>query len=159
MEKGKSIFREKSLDRINSPEQLNDYIKVANPSVWIILVAVIILLLGVCSWGLFGTIDSSVKAVAIVDNGQMSCYIPENKASEVSINQDVDVDGQHYKITEISNTPVNAGEVLDSYAMHLSGISAEQWVYKITFDTDLEDGVYDADIRVESIHPSTFVMN
>ena len=37
------IFRKKSLDRISSPEQLNDYIRVANPGIWMILAAVIIL--------------------------------------------------------------------------------------------------------------------
>ena len=31
------IFRKKSLDRISSPEQLNDYIRVANPGIWMIL--------------------------------------------------------------------------------------------------------------------------
>ncbi len=30
------IFRKKSLDKLSSPEQLNDYIKVTNPGVWII---------------------------------------------------------------------------------------------------------------------------
>ncbi len=40
------IFRKKSLDRISSPEQLNDYIRVANPGIWMILAAVIILLAG-----------------------------------------------------------------------------------------------------------------
>ena len=33
------IFRKKSLDRISSPEQLNDYIRVANPGIWMILAA------------------------------------------------------------------------------------------------------------------------
>ena len=45
------IFRKKSLDRISSPEQLNDYIRMANPGIWMILAAVIILLAGVCVWG------------------------------------------------------------------------------------------------------------
>ena len=45
------IFRKKSLDRISSPEQLNDYIRVANPGIWMIRAAVIIVLGGVCGWG------------------------------------------------------------------------------------------------------------
>ena len=40
-----SIFRKKSLDRISSPEQLNDYIRVSTPSVWMVLFAIIILTL------------------------------------------------------------------------------------------------------------------
>ena len=43
-----TIFREKSLKKIASPEQMNDYIRVSSPSVWMVLTAVIVLLAGVC---------------------------------------------------------------------------------------------------------------
>ena len=43
---GKTIFRQKSMQKITSPEQMNDYIRVSNPSVWMILAAVIVLLAG-----------------------------------------------------------------------------------------------------------------
>ena len=42
-----SVFRQKSMERITSPEQMNDYIRVSNPSVWMLLAAVIVLLIGV----------------------------------------------------------------------------------------------------------------
>lgn len=45
------IFRQKSIEKITSPEQINDYIRVSNPSVWMVLAAVIVLLAGVCVWG------------------------------------------------------------------------------------------------------------
>ena len=48
------IFREKSLERISEPEQLHDYIRMTSPSVWLILLAVIVLLAGVMVWGVFG---------------------------------------------------------------------------------------------------------
>ena len=57
MEK-KSVFREKSLDRIQSPEQLNDYLRVTNPTVWVLLAAVIVLLAGMLVWGSFTYIGS-----------------------------------------------------------------------------------------------------
>ena len=41
---GSTIFREKSLNKIASPEQMNDYIRVSSPSVWMVLTAVIVLL-------------------------------------------------------------------------------------------------------------------
>ena len=50
----KQIFRKSSIDRVSSPEQLNDYIRISNPSVWMVLAAVIVLLAGVCVWGIFG---------------------------------------------------------------------------------------------------------
>ena len=50
------IFREKSLDRVSSPEQLNDYIRVTTPSVWIVLVALVLLLAGMLVWSIFGSV-------------------------------------------------------------------------------------------------------
>ncbi len=62
------IIRKKSIERVESPEQLNDYIRVTNPSVWLILIATIILIVGTLVWGVFGRIqvntDSGVQEVA-----------------------------------------------------------------------------------------------
>ena len=52
MEK-KLIFREKSIERVTSPEKLNDYIKVTRPSVWLILLATLILIVGTSVWAVF----------------------------------------------------------------------------------------------------------
>ena len=63
-----TIFRNKSIEKVSSPEQLNDYIQVTTPSVWIMLVAVIILLVGMLIWGIFGEIhvntENGVETVA-----------------------------------------------------------------------------------------------
>ncbi|MCR4704591.1 MAG: hypothetical protein K5641_00870 [Lachnospiraceae bacterium] len=56
MEK-KLIFREKSIERVSSPEQLDDYIRVTTPSVWLILFATIILIVGALVWGVLGRIE------------------------------------------------------------------------------------------------------
>lgn len=49
-----SIFRQKSIDKVSSPEKLDDYIRVTTPSVWITLAAIVVLLVGVIAWGAFG---------------------------------------------------------------------------------------------------------
>lgn len=70
MEK-RQIFREKSIERVSSPEQLDDYIKVTTPSVWLILSATIALLAGMIIWGVFGKIEvntpNGVEIVAPID--------------------------------------------------------------------------------------------
>ena len=63
------IFREKSIDRVTGPESLNDYIRVTSPSVWIALLALVILLAGMLVWSVFGRIEvkdgnGDVKEVA-----------------------------------------------------------------------------------------------
>lgn len=51
------LYRKKSLDRISSPEQLDDYIRVTSPPVWIVLIAIVILLIGILAWGIFGEVE------------------------------------------------------------------------------------------------------
>ena len=41
-DKAASPFRQESLDRAKSPEQLDDYIRVSNPGVWMVLGAVLL---------------------------------------------------------------------------------------------------------------------
>lgn len=53
-----SIFRQKSMDRVSSPEQLNDYIRVTTPSVWLVLAAIILLLVGMLAWSVLGTVEA-----------------------------------------------------------------------------------------------------
>ena len=67
-----TVFRKKSLERISSPEQLNDYLRVTNPTVWLVLGAVILLLLGVIVWGSVATIDSFASGTGFVENGVMT---------------------------------------------------------------------------------------
>ena len=68
-ESNNGIFREKSIDRVTGPESLNDYIRVTSPSVWIALLALVVLLVGLLAWSVFGRIEvkdanGDVKEVA-----------------------------------------------------------------------------------------------
>ena len=67
-----SVYRKASMERISSPEQLNDYLRVTNPSVWIVLAAVVLLLIGTLVWACFTDIGSSVSGVAAVESGVMT---------------------------------------------------------------------------------------
>ena len=42
----KEIFRKKAVDRVASPEQLNDYIHVTSPAIWMALIGIILILAG-----------------------------------------------------------------------------------------------------------------
>ena len=63
------IFRQKNIDKVSSPEKLDDYIRVTTPSVWITLAAIVLLLIGALVWGTFGELtvhnaDGTTKTVA-----------------------------------------------------------------------------------------------
>ncbi len=67
------LFREKSIKKISSPEQIDDYIRITTPSVWLILFAVVILLVGLVIWGIFGRI--TVETAAGIESVAPISYI------------------------------------------------------------------------------------
>ncbi len=53
----KSIFRKSALERMQTPDELNDYIRVTTPSAWLLAAAVGVLLAGFVIWGIFGSVE------------------------------------------------------------------------------------------------------
>lgn len=153
------IFRKKSMDRINSPEQLTQYIKVTNPAMWMLFVAVILLLAGVCVWGVVGRIDTKLTVCAISDGEQVVCYVSEENMEQVQSGMLVDIDGKEYSVTGISKTPVSIGKDFNEYAMHVGNLKAGQWAYLVQTDAVLDIGVYTANIIVDRVAPISFIMN
>ena len=75
------IFRKSALDKISSPEQLGEYMKVAGPGVWSILAALAVTFAAFLAWGLLGTIPETVEitgtALALEDRTlEVYCYLP-----------------------------------------------------------------------------------
>ncbi|MBQ7588660.1 MAG: hypothetical protein IJT37_11625 [Lachnospiraceae bacterium] len=56
----KSIFREKSIERISSPEKIDDYMKITGISMWLILGCILMLLTGAVIWGFTGRIEDEI---------------------------------------------------------------------------------------------------
>ena len=77
-----SLFRKNSMEHISSPEQLNDYLRVTSPAIWVVLIAVIILLAGLLVWASFANIDSFVSGTAQVENGKMVITFDDEKFSD-----------------------------------------------------------------------------
>lgn len=69
------LFKKSSVERFSSPEKLNDYIQVSNPSSWMVLGAALALLLGVLVWGFFGELTESTTFTGVVENGMLHCYV------------------------------------------------------------------------------------
>ena len=117
------LYRQKSIDRISSPEQLNDYLRVTNVSVWVILAAVIILLAGLLVWSSIATIESYTEGSAQVQNGVMTIRFHDQKyVNEVE-----------------KGMPVRAGDtetVISSIGRDDNGLLIA------TANTTLADGVY-----------------
>lgn len=155
----KQLFRKSSIERVSSPEQLNDYVRVTTPGVWMILTAVIVLLAGVCVWGIFGHLDTKTETAGICVDGVFTCYAKEEDAARVKQGMTVTVDGNSFAVSKVSAMPVSADGEMDEYLLYLGGFSEGEWLYEITADTDIPDGIYKAQIVTESVSPMSFIMN
>lgn len=133
------LFRQKSLERISSPEQLNDYMRVTSPAVWMVLVAVIALLAGLLVLSSVKKLETLLPAEAQVANGVMEITLPASKADEVDDGMPVRIAGQEVAIEYVRENA--AGEAI------------------CTADIDVEDGNYDVEIVTDSVSPISFLLN
>ena len=111
-----SLFREKNLERLESPEQLNDYLRVTSPGVWLVLAACIVLLAGFVLWGIFGRIDTTLKLAVTASDGRVVCYVPYNELEKVAQRGEVTINDRAYAIrTETAAKVVVVSEQMDPY--------------------------------------------
>ena len=157
---GSAIFRQRNLEKVSSPEQMNDYIRVSSPSVWMVLAAVIVLLAGVCVWGMFGHLDTTVQTGGVCENGRLSVFVGEEDYGRIKENAVISVDGVEYAVTEAADTPIRVDDRIDPYAAHLAGLSGDSWAYRLCADVPgLEDGVYAVSVIAERVRPIDLVLN
>lgn len=131
-----SVFREKSIQKVQSPHNLNAYIQVSNPGIWILLVSIVFLLLGLCIWGWLGQLRTVVQTEALCENGVLSCVLPDDNAAGVQPGMTAELGGLTGKVTQVSGD-----------------------VCIIEMEEPLADGAYIAEILVENIHPISFLLN
>ena len=130
-----SIFRKKSVERITSPESLGDYLKVTSPTVWLILTAIILLLVGMIIWSSVASLDSFAAGTARVENGTMQIrFEDEQIARNVESGMSVAVGENRSRITSVG---------MDEEGLFANAV------------TDLADGVY----SVKVIFKQTQVIN
>ncbi|MBQ3664331.1 MAG: hypothetical protein II914_09410 [Clostridia bacterium] len=157
MEEKKNIFREKAITRVTSPEQLNEYIRVATPGIWFILIAILLALAGMLVWIVFGKVDATMTTAGIAQNGSLTCYVPENKHAEVNVGDTVKVNEKTYQIEEVGSDPISITGDFPEYGLHVGSLSVGQWVYLATMKADIPDGVYQAVITTETVRPISFI--
>jgi hypothetical protein len=119
----KSIFREESIDRALSPDQLDQYIKVSNPGIWLVLTALLALFASLLIWGFTGTLPKTLTVNGIMgENEQAICFIDVS-----ALNKDIRGCKAQARIaaagnavydgivSELSGNPYSAAEIATKY--------------------------------------------
>lgn len=153
------LFRKTSLDKVSSPEEINNYVKTVNPSAWIIFISIALLLAGAVLWGFWGTVYVTLESVAVCEDGEITCYVSENDMEQLTDHAYVSINSESYFIEGLSQLPVPAADILSQYSMHLAGFDTDEWVYISSANGEITDGIYPAEIVIERISPISLLMN
>lgn len=157
----KNLFRKKTVERVASPEQLNDYIHVSNPSAWIVLAAFAILLVGICIWGIFGRLDTTLYVAAAKEDDSVVCYVKEADIDKIQVGMIVEIDDAEFSIVRIEKTPVHVDESVSDYTKHVGDLVDGEWIYRVYLNcpADFDGNVFLAKIIIERVNPFYFVTN
>lgn len=153
----KNLFRKSSLERISSPDQLNEYLRVLNPGVMIILAGFFAIVLAVGVWAFAGTIPDTaeVKGIAFSDNsGGLSvyCYLPISTAKRLSENMSVQISPDYApreeygyilaKIQSIGSEPVSEQALVKQYEnlQYLQGIIPQGIFVEVVVSLEKDGG-------------------
>ncbi len=125
-----SIFRKSSLEKISSPEQLNEYVKVTNGGIWLLLIALFALIISVGIWAVIGTIPETVKIKGIAYEGATAeqmiyAYVPMEVAKRMREGMTAQLSPEYAPreeygyalgvIRSIGQTPVMEEEILGTF--------------------------------------------
>jgi len=135
-ENTQTVFRKKTLDRISSPEQLTDYLRVTNPGIWVVLAAVILLLAGVFAWSMVGTLETTAEVKVVVSDH--TAQIVPLSSETLADGMPLRVSGQDYRI---------AFAQTDEYGRSV-GMA----------EVNLPDGTYDGTVVTEAVQPISFLL-
>lgn len=81
-----------SAGRISSPEQLNDYLRVTNPRIWMLLAAIILVVAGLLLWSCFATVEIYASGTARADAGELTVTFNDpTKAANVKAGMQMEV--------------------------------------------------------------------
>ena len=131
-----NVSRQKMLDRISSPDQLTDYLRVTNPGIWVLLASIVLFLVGVFVWFTIGTLESTA-AVKVSVAGQQATVIPREAA--------VLTEGMPLRVASDEYTLDSVGT--DEYDRSFGNAVVE-----------LPDGVYDGIVVTEQTHLISFLL-
>ena len=159
MDSKAKLFREKNVETIESPEALNDYLRVTSPGIWLILAGIVLCLIGVCIWGIFGHIDSTMDTVVVSQGGEVDCLVPKNVVSGVLENPSVEIDDTDYALKITTLKPEIITEDTDIYVILTGNLEVGQIVYRIPVDAALEEGTYSGRIVTEKLTPISLLLN
>jgi len=150
------LFRQKSIDRISSPEQLHDYMRVTSPRLWMILSVIIALVVGLIIFSTLATMESTLDVTITVERYTYEDTDVGTKEEVMMITMEVPIE---YKDTVVPGMEVrfaNKKGTIDFVYLDQNGLAAS---IVMPADEKLPNGEYPGEVVLDRKTPIDFLLN
>ena len=139
------LFRKQNVERISSPEQLQDYMRVTNPGIWMVLAAVIVLLAGLLAASALVKVETTVEAKGEIAQagGEVVMTLAPEAGQAVREDMPVRLAGQDGRVAYVYESD---GETIVKAELDKAAEA-------------LPAGTYDVEIVTETLSPISFLLN
>lgn len=160
---GSSIFNEQARKRLQTPDDLDRYVRVTSPSVWVALAAVLALVMGLLAWGIFGSVATTVEAKAVCIDGMTICLLDSDQVKRVHEGDQAYAEGETTKVAIVNNYPLSAKEVAEFLPTDylIETMMPGKWAFAVFLEDDIStaEGVpYSVSIVTERVSPLSLVL-
>ena len=136
-------FRRSAMNRVASADELDHYIKVTNPSAWVVAVAAFLLVVGIIVWAVVAIVPVTVNTTGVVmldeghEAGHVICWVDKSTADKIGESgAKASIDGVDAKSVTVASNPMSASEVVqllgtDFYA---ASMDIADWNYQVTIE-------------------------
>ena len=108
---GSAIFRDTALRKMTSADDLDRYVKVTNPSAWVLIGAVAALIVAALIWGLTASLPITTTTTGVLKDGQIMCFLPIDDDAPVTTDSKVVANGYETRIVSVNDNPHSQREV------------------------------------------------
>ena len=138
--KQSNTFGRSPMSNIASPDELNHYLKVTNPSAWALLLAALLLVFGILIWAIVAVVPVTVRTTGVTPNGTtVYCWVDEDTANNLrttggrAVVGDVDA-----KSVEASDMPMSSSEVVSYLGSDYvtRELDLKDWNYLVNIELD-----------------------
>ncbi|MBR4539843.1 MAG: hypothetical protein IKO52_13520 [Clostridia bacterium] len=153
------LFREKSLEAVESPESLNDYLRVTSPGIWLVMASVIVLLIGGILWGIFGHIRTTADFAVAVTPEKSVCYVTYDAIDKVMARGVIRVQGTDYPLRTDAECDMDfIGEDISPRVLLAGNLKIGDLVIQVPVITDLDEGYYTGEVVTEDLQPISLLL-
>ncbi|GHV71476.1 hypothetical protein AGMMS49928_23400 [Spirochaetia bacterium] len=155
------------MDQISSPEQLNDYIRVSNPGIWIVLAAIMVFLAACGIWAVGAAIPTTVSTQALaISPDRYVCYLPLDAGRKLQTGMTAQLAGAAGTVARVGKTPLSFTEAAETlpndYTAFALGLTDWNIPVEITLDlpgTNSAGTLNPVSITTDIVRPLSFLFN